>query len=117
MGREKKATANETFFFFNTGIQYERAREGSLLKEKRRIFSEQSNKNFKKRWSMGVPTVAQQVKNPTSIQEDVGSILASLSGLRIWNRSQMQLGSHAAVAVVKAGKCSSDLTPSPRTSI
>ena len=28
----------------------------------------------------GVPTVAQRVKNPTSIHEDVGLILASLSG-------------------------------------
>ena len=52
--------------------------------------------------SLGVPIVAQQVKNPTSIHEDTGSILgltqspASLSGLRIWHchklwhKSQMQ---------------------------
>ena len=31
--------------------------------------------------------------------------------------SQTQLGSHVAVAVVKAGRCGSDLTPSLRTSI
>ena len=31
--------------------------------------------------SGAVPLVAQQVKNPTSIHEDEGSILASLSGL------------------------------------
>ena len=47
--------------------------------------------------------------------------LASLSGLRIWTsrelwcRSQMQLGSH--VAVVEAGSCTSDATPSLGTSM
>ena len=53
---------------------------------------------------MGVPVVAQQVKNPTSIQEDVGS----MPGLAQWakgpallcHRSQMWLGSCVAVAVV-----------------
>ena len=49
--------------------------------------------------------------------------LASLSGLRIWCccelwcRSQMWLRSGVAVAVVKAGSCSSNSTPSPGTSI
>ena len=49
--------------------------------------------------------------------------LALLSVLRIWSfhelwrRSQMQLGSGIAVAVAKAGSCSSDLTPSLGTSI
>ena len=49
--------------------------------------------------------------------------LASLSGLRIrrccelWCRSQMQLRSGVAVAVVQAGGYSSDLTPSMGTSI
>ena len=44
--------------------------------------------------------------------------LASLSGLRIqsccelWCRSQMQLGSLVAVAMVQASNCTSDLTPS-----
>ena len=53
---------------------------------------------------VAVPVVAQQVKNPTSIHEDAGLILGSLSGLRIrrcrelWCRSQMQLGSCVAVA-------------------
>jgi len=53
-----------------------------------------------------VPNVAQWVKNPTSIHEDVGLILASLSGLRIrrcrelWCRLQMWLGSGVAVAVM-----------------
>ena len=54
----------------------------------------------------GVPAVAQRVKNLTGIQEDEGLILASLSGLRIQDccklqhRSQMWLGSGAAMAVV-----------------
>ena len=49
--------------------------------------------------------------------------LASLGGLRIqgchelWCRSQMQLESGIAVAVAKAGSCSSDYTPSLGTSI
>ena len=53
----------------------------------------------------GVPTVARQVKNLTSIHEDVGQFLALLSGLmgirccgELWCRSQMQLGSAVAVA-------------------
>ena len=50
--------------------------------------------------------MAQWIKNPSSIHEDVGLILASLSGLRIWHclelwcRFQVQLGSYIAVAVV-----------------
>ena len=49
--------------------------------------------------------------------------LASLSGLTIpschelWCRLQTQLGSCVAVAVVQAGSCSSDSTPSLGTSI
>ena len=49
--------------------------------------------------------------------------LALLSGSEIWCchelwcRSQMSLGSAVVVAVVKAGSCSSDLTPSLGTSI
>ena len=49
--------------------------------------------------------------------------LALLGGLRIWPgcelwcRSQTQLGSHVAVAVVQAGNCSSDSTPSLGTSM
>ena len=55
--------------------------------------------------NQGVPVVAQQVKNLTSIHEDVGSVLALLSGLRIQRcrelqqRSQMQLRSGIVVAV------------------
>ena len=63
---------------------------------------------------VGVPVVAQQVKNQiVSVRMQVQS-LASLSGLRIWHcskllqRSQMWLGSGIAVA----GSCSSDSTPS-----
>ena len=49
--------------------------------------------------------------------------LASLSGLRMWRchelwcSSQTQLGSGVAVAVVWAGSCISDLTPSLGTSM
>lgn len=59
------------------------------------------------------------VTNPASIHEDAGS----LSGLRIWHcrelwcRSQTQLGPGIAVAVVKVGSYSSNLTPSLGTSI
>ena len=48
--------------------------------------------------------------------------MASLSGLgircchQLWYRSQMQLGSGVAVAVVQAGSCISNSTPSLRTS-
>ena len=62
---------------------------------------------------MGVTTVAQQIKNLTSIQEDqasihenAGAILSSLSGLRIqcchklWQKLQKRLGSGLAVSVV-----------------
>ena len=65
--------------------------------------------------------MARWVKKLTSISKDAGSILASLSGLRIrhchklWHRLQMWLRSGIAVAVVQAGSCSSDLTPSPGT--
>ena len=47
--------------------------------------------------------------------------LASLSGFQhfheLWCRSQTQLGSCMAVAVVQAGSCSSDSTPSLGTSV
>ena len=52
---------------------------------------------------LDVPTVAQQIKNLISIHEDVG-LIPGLNGLRIQHccklqgRSQMQLGSSAAVA-------------------
>ena len=56
--------------------------------------------------------------NPTSIQEDVGSILdlaqwiSSPVLLELWCRLPMQLGSGIAVAVVQAGSYNSDQTPS-----
>ena len=63
-----------------------------------------------------------EITNPTSNQKDTGSILASLSGLRIqcccelWYRSQMWLRP-GAVAVVQASNYSSDSNPSLETSI
>ena len=52
--------------------------------------------------------------NPASIHEDMGSI----PGLtELWCRSQMQLRSLVAVAVVQAGSGSSDSIPSLGTSI
>ena len=66
----------------------------------------------------GVPIMAQWVKNMTSIH--VRS-LASLSGLRIrrccklQHRLRMWLRSN--IAAAQAGNCSSDVTPSLRTSI
>ena len=67
--------------------------------------------------------MAQQSTNPTRNNEDAGSSLASLSGLRIlrchvtvrilWHRSQTWLGSCVAVAVAVASSYSSDLTIGP----
>ena len=56
--------------------------------------------------------------NPMRIHEDAGSIPGFTRGSGIWRccelrcRSQTQLGSQVAVAVVQAGGCSSDSTPS-----
>ena len=69
----------------------------------------------------GDPFVAQWLTNPT-MRMQVRS-LDVLSGLKIWRchemwcRSQTQLGSHIAVAVVQAGSCTSDLTSSLGISI
>ena len=65
----------------------------------------------------GVPTVSQQVRNPTNIHEDVGSVPGLLSGLRtqccheLWYTLQRHARSSIAVAVVQAGSCSPDMTP------
>ena len=62
--------------------------------------------NFNKLYTYGVPIVAQGVKNLTSIHEDGGLLLATLSGLWIQHyhklqlRSQIWLGSRVAAAVV-----------------
>ena len=49
---------------------------------------------------MGVPIVAQQLRNLTSIHEDTGSIPSLTQCCELWSRLQMQLGSQVAVAVV-----------------
>ena len=68
-----------------------------------RLVISEINYNFKK---IGVPVVAQRLMNLTNIHEDVGLILASLSGLRIqpccelWCRSQTRLGSRVTVVLL-----------------
>ena len=77
----------------------------------------------KKHTRIGAPAAAPWVKNPTSIHEDSVQSLASLSGLRIrccrelWCRSQTRLRFHATLAVVQAGSCRSNWTPSLGTSV
>ena len=71
----------------------------------------------------GVPAVAQWKRIRRVATRTWVPSLASFSGLRtqccceLWCRSQTRLGSCIAVAVVKAGSCSSDSTPSLETSI
>ena len=71
---------------------------------------------------MGVPALAQWIKNLTNIHESWVRSLASLSGLGIqyccelWCRLQMRLDC-VAVAVVQVGSCSHDSTPGLGTSI
>ena len=58
--------------------------------------------------NIGVPTVMQEVKNPTGIHEkqDVSSIPGLIQWVKVprccklWHRSQMQFGSHVVVTVV-----------------
>ena len=63
------------------------------------------------------------VMNPTRIREDTGSNPGLAQWVRIrrcrdpWYRSQTWLRSRVAVAVVWTGNCSSDSTPSLRTSM
>ena len=65
--------------------------------------------------------MAQQLTNPTSIREDVGS--TSLGRLSIqcchelWCRSQMRLRPWVALTEAEAGRCSSHSTPSLGTSV
>ena len=73
----------------------------------------QKNKPIKK-WAEGVSVMAQWLMNPTRNHEVEGSMLASLGGVRIqhchelWCRSQIQLRSQVAVALVQAGGYSSN---------
>ena len=59
-------------------------------------------KIFLKGNEMGVPVVAQRVKTPTSIHEDLGSIpgLVQWYCHELWHRLQMWLGSHFPVTMV-----------------
>ena len=78
---------------------------------------------FCQKVQLGVPTVAQQVKNLISIYKDAGLIpgfvqwVKDLALCKLWHRSQIQLVSSVAVAVAYASSCSSDLSPSLGTSI
>ena len=70
--------------------------------------------------NLGVPDVAQQVKNVASIREDADLIPGGLGTWRchkLQHRSQRQLRSHVAVAGVQPTSCSYDSTPSLETSI
>ena len=67
--------------------------------------------------------MAQWVTNPTGIYDYVGSIpgviqwIKNLALPELWCRSQTQFRSGFAVAVVEAGSCSLNWTPSLGTSI
>ena len=97
---------------------------GNIFKRKSRCYYHRKRKLIlegKNNKCIGVPIVAQWVKNSISIHEDAGSI----PGLPQWiqnsreYRSQTWLGSGIAVAVAVAvvGSCCSDWTPSLGTSI
>ena len=89
------------------------------------ILSKVEKKKSKKtiREKNEVPVMAQQKRISLGTMRMQVRSLALISGSEIWCchelwcRSQMSLGSAVVVAVVKAGSCSSDLTPSLGTSI
>ena len=70
-------------------------------------FTSQSHTSPSLKGRAGVPFIAQQLRNLTRIDEDAGLIPASLGRLRIqryhelWCRSQTQLRSRVAAAVVR----------------
>ena len=62
----------------------------------------------------GVPVVAQQVMNPTSLHKDAGA----MPGLAQWIKIQVAVSCGAGcIAVAEAGSCSSNSSPSLGTSI
>ena len=87
------------------------------------LYSIEPYVNYLKNRLAGVSIVDQQNQTQLGSMRMWAPSLASLSGLRIqcchelWYRSQIRLGSGVSVAVVQAGSCSSDSTPSLGTSI
>ena len=104
-----------SFFFFFSG-------PGSNP-ESCTIFSINILKELKEKHCFGVPMMAQQLKNPTSIREDLGSIpgfaqwVEDLALHELWGRPQTRLWSCVAVALAQAGSFSSHSTPRLGTSM
>ena len=78
--------------------------DGEAVMEKNKEGAGEKQMDIINRW-YGVPSMAQQLTNPTSIHEDAGSVPGQIPGLRIrcclelWCRSKTLLQSCVAVAV------------------
>ena len=87
------------------------------------LIPKETKKLFKKNPKTGVPILAQQLTNTTSIHEDIDLIRDLAQWIKIWHcrelwcKLQMRLGSHIAVAVPQASSYRSNSTPSLGTSI
>ena len=83
--------------------------------KKKRIKTHSHPKSLLKIKIKGVPIVAQQVANQTSIHKDEDLIPGLAQWVKdsalLWCRVQMWLRSGIAVIVTWAGSCSFDLTP------